>query len=157
MDEVNCFSLKVGTLKNNDHCGSISIDNFDINLFMYLDSLNFNTCLNKKITISETGDIKNCPSMSSTFGNISLTKFSDLILYSEFTKLWKVTKNLIDVCKNCEFRYICTDCRFYITDPTDIYSKPLKCGYDPSTGTWDKWCDDKNKLSLFKNYYLKNL
>lgn len=36
----------------------------------------------------------------------------------------------IDTCKLCEFRYMCHDCRIYITDKDNIFSKPLKCSYD---------------------------
>lgn len=39
-------------------------------------------------------------------------------------------KDDIHICKMCEFRYMCFDCRVYITDINDIYSKPLKCKYD---------------------------
>ena len=152
-DDLINFSLNVGAFHNNNHCGSINVNNFDVNIFMYLDSLNFNTCLNKKISISQTGEIKNCPSMTSSFGNISDTKFSEVVINSDFTKLWKITKKLVNVCKICEFRYICTDCRVFLEDPLDNYSKPLKCGYDPITGIWDVWSNDINKVKLF-NYYI---
>jgi hypothetical protein len=47
-----------------------------------------------------------------------------------------VRKDDIEVCKDCEFRYICTDCRIFKNDSNDIYSKPKKCNYDPYTNTW---------------------
>ena len=47
-----------------------------------------------------------------------------------------INKDLIDVCKDCEFRYICTDCRAYIQDKNNIYSKPAKCNYDPYNAEW---------------------
>jgi len=39
--------------------------------------------------------------------------------------------------KDCEFRYICTDCRVFIQEDTDILSKPLKCKYNPYEATWE--------------------
>ena len=32
----------------------------------------------------------------------------------------------IDVCKVCEFMYICEDYRAYLKDQNNIFSKPLK-------------------------------
>jgi len=40
------------------------------------------------------------------------------------------------VCKDCEFRYVCTDCRAYRADAEDLYSKRARCSYDPYTATW---------------------
>ena len=31
---------------------------------------------------------------------------------------------------------IFSDERAYLTEPSNIYSKPLKCGYNPYTGEW---------------------
>lgn len=54
-------------------------------------------------------------------------------------------------CMHCEFRHICTDCRAYLDDPEDRYSKPLKCSYDPFTTKWDDWTLNplKNKVADF--------
>ena len=65
-------------------------------------------------------------------------KLDDVCKMDEFRMLWNINKDKIDVCKDCEFRYICTDCRAYIKDKRDIYSKPLKCNYDPYTATFNK-------------------
>jgi radical SAM protein with 4Fe4S-binding SPASM domain len=43
-----------------------------------------------------------------------------------FKNLWHINKDQIKVCKGCEFRYICTDCRAYVEDIDDKYSKPKK-------------------------------
>jgi hypothetical protein len=56
------------------------------------------------------------------------------------------------VCKDCEFRYICTDCRAYLEDPYNEYSKPLKCGYDPYTGEWSEWSTNPLKQAAIKYY-----
>ena len=51
--------------------------------------------------------------------------------------LKNIKKDQISVCKDCEFRYVCTDCRAYTQNSGDQYSKPLKCNYDPYTATWN--------------------
>lgn len=45
------------------------------------------------------------------------------------------TKDHIDGCKDCEFRYCCFDCRPNSLS-NDIYAKPWYCTYDPFSGTW---------------------
>ena len=54
-----------------------------------------------------------------------------------FKDLWNIKKDDIDVCKDCEFRHICTDCRAFIKDENDIYSQPAKCGYNPYIAKWE--------------------
>src|SRR5690606_52193 len=113
-------------------CGKISDKIFFPNLRTYLTSQSCNTCLNRKISIDKDGNIKNCPSMAQSFGNIKDTTLEEALNHRDFKKYWNVTKDQIEVCKDCEFRHICTDCRAY-TERThfenDIdLSKPLKCG-----------------------------
>lgn len=117
-------------------CGRVSVKDFSINNEMFTESLKFNTCLNRKISINTEGEIKNCPSLKKSFGNIENMKLSDVCKLNDFRKLWDINKDKIKICKDCEFRYICTDCRAYLKDKNDIYSKPLKCGYDPYTTTF---------------------
>ena len=114
---------------------------------MFSESLQYNNCLNKKIGIDINGEIKNCPSMEKSYGNISNTSLLDVINNNEFKALWSINKDKINICKDCEFRYVCTDCRAFISDPDDIYSKPLKCGYNPYTNIWEDW--SKNKLKEY--------
>jgi hypothetical protein len=74
--------------------------------------------------------------MSKSYGNIANTRLEDVIQLPEFQKLWFVKKDEIDVCKDCEFRYMCTDCRCFIKDPGNIYSQPAKCPYNPYICKW---------------------
>lgn len=121
------------------NCGFISPSFFDINIKMFVESIKYNSCLNRKISVDKHGDIKNCPSMEKKYGNIKNTSLKKVLQNDSFKILWKVNKNKILVCKDCEFRYICTDCRAYLQDPNNIYSKPLKCGYNPYTNKWEEW------------------
>jgi len=74
---------------------------------------------------------------------------------SQFQTLWSITKDKVNKCKVCEFRMVCPDCRIFIEDPNDIYSAPLKCGYDPYTGLWNDWEIDLTKSKVFQGYKLK--
>ena len=80
---------------------------------------------------------RNCPSSKESFGTIqSGQRILNAVIEPEFKKSWSINKDQIEVCKDCEFRYICTDCRVFLQDSNNIYSKPLKCGYSPYNLEW---------------------
>ncbi len=123
-----------------DHCGVITFESltFDNGGAHNLHK-SYNGCLYKKLTIDRHGNIKNCPAMTKIHGHASETRLEDVLKDEKFRTLWTVKKDDIAVCKDCEFRYNCTDCRAFLTDPEDIYSKPMKCGYNPYTNKWEEW------------------
>lgn len=136
------------------HCGVINHSLFSINIPTYTESLAHNTCLNRKISIDVDGNIKNCPSMSESFGNIKDTTLQEAIDKTGFKKYWNISKDQIDVCKDCEFRHVCTDCRAYLETPENDYSKPLKCGYNPYTCEWEEWSVHPFKQQAISYYKL---
>ncbi|RST27564.1 grasp-with-spasm system SPASM domain peptide maturase [Chryseobacterium lacus] len=137
------ISYVIDEIINEKNCGVISSNYFNSNLETYTLSINHNSCLHKKISIDAEGNIRNCPSMPQSFGNIKDTTLEEALEHPDLKKYWNLTKDHIEVCKDCEFRYICTDCRAY-TERTHENSegldtsKPLKCGYNPYTGKWEE-------------------
>ena len=121
------------------HCGVVHPSWFLSSSPLYVASKTSNSCLYKKISIDSRGNIKNCPSMQESFGNIQNTSLKVALEKEGLKKHWYTTKDQVTVCADCEFRYVCTDCRAYLQDPGDPLSKPLKCGYDPFTATWEEW------------------
>lgn len=143
-------------------CGCINLNNLNINRSFYIEALNYNSCLHKKISIDYEGNIKNCPSMVKNFGNIKQTSLRKALLNNDFKEYWDVNKDEIEVCKDCEFRYVCTDCRAYTEKGEDNLgtinlSKPLKCGYDPYTGVWNDWSINPLKEKAIKFYGLQEI
>lgn len=122
-------------IENNLHCGNVSSLYFSINTKTFTESLKYNSCLNRKVGIDGDGSIKNCPSLEKIFGNIKTDKLVDIIARTEFQSVWSMSKDKIDVCKDCEHRYICTDCRAF-TVGNEYDGKPFKCKYDPYTALW---------------------
>lgn len=118
-------------------CGQAHPGYFTINLPTFSESQQLNSCLNRKISIDSRGHIKNCPSMQSSFGHVRDIALAEVIENEDFTKLWSVNKDQVEVCRDCEFRYICIDCRAFRTDPENLYSKPSKCSYDPYSASWE--------------------
>jgi len=144
-------------ITNKFSCGNINYHYFIPNINTISESLNHNSCLNRKISIDADGNIKNCPSMAQSFGNIRDTTLQEALDHPEFKKYWNVTKDQIAVCKDCEFRYICTDCRAYIENPEDMYSKPLKCGYNPYTCEWEEWSTNPLKQKAIDYYGMREI
>ncbi len=95
--------------------------------------------------------------MAQSFGNIKDTTLQEALDHPDFKKYWNVTKDQVQVCKDCEFRYICTDCRAYLENPEDMYSKPLKCGYDPYTGVWEEWSTNPLKQHAIDYYGMRDI
>ena len=95
--------------------------------------------------------------MSESFGNIKNTTLEEAVNHPNFKKYWDITKDQIEVCKDCEFRHICTDCRAYVETPEDQYSKPLKCGYNPYTNEWEEWSTNPLKQKAIEFYGMQDL
>lgn len=159
------FRFVVNFIKENigiTSCGKVDLKYFNTNLPKILEAINHNSCLHKKIGIDIDGNIKNCPLMPEAFGNINNSSLEEALAKPGFKNYWNLTKDHIEVCKDCEFRFVCTDCRAY-TERThsnkagfDI-SKPLKCGYNPYTCTWEKWSKNALKQKAIQYYGMENL
>ncbi|AZA58770.1 grasp-with-spasm system SPASM domain peptide maturase [Chryseobacterium shandongense] len=157
-DKIFLHKKKIHNCKS---CGEIAENMSTINLRIVSESLHHNSCLHKKISIDSEGNIRNCPSMPQSFGNINNTTLEGALQHPDFKKYWNLTKDQIEVCKDCEFRYICTDCRAYTershTNEEGLdTSKPLKCGYNPYTGEWEEWSTNPLKQKAIQYYELEN-
>ncbi|MDB9954421.1 grasp-with-spasm system SPASM domain peptide maturase [Flavobacteriaceae bacterium] len=133
-------------------CGEISSSYFDINTFTYLIGLKYNTCLYKKISIDVKGNVKNCPSFPLNLGSVEKKSILEIVKLPQLRIYWTITKNQIETCRNCEFRLVCTDCRAFVENPKNIYSKPLKCGYNPFTNEWEDWSTNPLKKEVMNHY-----
>lgn len=121
-------------IDSSQHCGQISPLYFSFTAISTItEAYNHNSCLNRKLSIDHNGDIKNCPTLPSTYGNANNDTLSAAIT-PEFMKYWNLSKDQINICKVCEYRYVCTDCRAFLENDKE---KPLKCTYDPYTLKWN--------------------
>lgn len=121
-------------IKSSEHCGIISPFFFSGNQGHVLKSINHNSCLYNKIGIDEFGNVKNCPSMSTSIGKIDKLRAED---FKNFLKnsIFHM-KDDIEVCKDCEFRYICNDCRVFTDSKIRKNARPSKCQYNPYISKW---------------------
>ena len=146
LQTANFYPIEIGKINyrtinfKEGCCGVISFDALDFSdMNTHLLHQRHNGCLFKKLTIDKMGNIKNCPKMTKTYGNFKEKRIQDVIQQKSYQKLWNDKKDDIAICKDCEFRYNCSDCRAFTQNTDDDHSKPLKCGYNPYTNEWTEW------------------
>lgn len=124
--------------------GFMTAPNFRVDKGTLLRYVSGHSCLMGKIVITDCGDILPCIfSRNIKLGNVlddSLTKILDR---PELNAIWASTKDDVLVCQDCEYRYVCFDCRrssfeeMGTQDLTKYLSAPYpRCTYNPYTGEW---------------------
>jgi len=57
------------------------------------------------------------------------------IIRGGIRQYWDLSYDKIEVCRDCEYRYACHDCRPLTYGPTgELTAKSLHCSYDPYRG-----------------------
>ncbi|CAM1373951.1 grasp-with-spasm system SPASM domain peptide maturase [Tenacibaculum xiamenense] len=107
---------------------------FNLNLQFISESFHYNNYLNKKITVDRNGLIKNSCSFDQSFGHIDKVSLKDVISNSEFSKFWELNNDKVEICKDCEHRYICPQ---IVKKESEVYKKPEICSYNPYIGEWE--------------------
>jgi radical SAM protein with 4Fe4S-binding SPASM domain len=84
-----------------------------VNVDSYYLFLNHNPCLYGRFAVSASGEIFPCPYMKSeVLGNINTPDIIEEIFENRLIyKYWDMDFSQIDMCKRCELRYGCFDCR----------------------------------------------
>lgn len=110
----------------------------------FIEAHHHHKCLAGKLAITATGDVIPCIfARNQLCGNIINDTLATIIHNSNLHQCWHTTKDCIHKCKDCEYRYACSDCRPLAqgSDPTkDWLASPLDCSYDPHTGKWNNSC-----------------
>lgn len=103
------------------------------------------SCLAGKVTITEIGDVLPCIfSRNQVIGNVKRDGgIENVILSSATQQIWNTTKDDVLVCRDCEYRYVCFDCRplseAMAMGKADYLHAPYpRCSYNPYTGEWGK-------------------
>ncbi len=100
----------------------------------------YNTCLMGKIAITSNGDVIPCIfARDQVAGNILNQPLKDILASKSLQSCWCTTKDAVEKCKDCEYRYACGDCRPLAqgSDPDKRWDAPSpQCDYDPYIGKW---------------------
>lgn len=121
----------------NDSLGNIpDRSNFFVNLELFVEAKKYNVFYNKKVYIDENGDIHNSPNTKTNFGNISHISLEKILEQKRFQKYWEITKDIIEVCCDCEYRYMCSSSNNPAKKNKKMWIDNVECRYDPYTSTW---------------------
>ena len=115
---------------------------FATNINLFLESQKHNTYYNRRLYIDANGIIKNASEAQRHFGNINELKASNELIEitrkKEFQKYWHIHKELIDVCKDCEYRFMCVDNRLPINrQGNNGWYHATECSYNPYIAKWN--------------------
>lgn len=94
-----------------------------------------NSCWQGKISISSTGDAMPCiMQRAEPIGNVREKSLTEII-EGGLQKYWCLSRDQIDGCKDCEYRYACKDCRPVSRGPSgQLKAKDVNCLYNPYKG-----------------------
>ncbi|MHB8871989.1 MAG: radical SAM protein [Candidatus Doudnabacteria bacterium] len=98
-----------------------------------------NICWGEQICVMPNGDITPCEmEFDHVQGNITKQSLSEIVLGESGERSQRLTKDKIEVCKDCEYRYACWECRAMANQlDNQEFRKPLTCMYNPYTGEWE--------------------
>lgn len=99
-------------------------------------NMGWNSCWSGKFAVTAVGDIIPCIfARHSVCGNILRDADEDIL--SNLKKKWAFSKDQVEVCKDCEYRYACDDCRPLAVGETGVdIAKYPRCLYNPYTMQW---------------------
>jgi len=108
---------------------------FAVNIQLFVESQKHNTFYNRKIFIDKDGQLKNSFFGNTTFGHIDSIDTCAIIETPQFQEFWFVEKDKTAVCKDCEFRFMCTDPRIPLKE-NDEWVHTISCRYNPYLSKW---------------------
>lgn len=94
-------------------------------------------CFSEKICVVANGDVLPCiMGRDIVLGNILEKSLGEIIFSERSQEVRNTTKDKIEICRDCEYRYCCFDCRI---KAKNFYAKPTDCLYNPYAGKWAKF------------------
>lgn len=98
--------------------------------YLYLFCSKYNPCWGLSIAIDTNGDVKPCLWSDIIVGNLRIDRFIDI--KNELIYYWELNKEKIDICKECELKLVCSDCRVLAKQINgSIHAKTTSCAYIP--------------------------
>jgi len=91
------------------------------------------------MAVTFDGSVLPCTmSRQETYGNVNLQSLTKILESPFLNKLWTLSKDHIEICKDCEYRYMCLDCRPLARKGggDELCVKVSHCLYDPYQGEW---------------------
>lgn len=105
------------------------------------------SCFATHLYIGSDMNVYPCPMERRLYhGNLREGHLKDMLK----ANILNMSKNDVNGCSDCEYRYLCLDCR-----PDSLYGdikeKPWYCTYNPYDGTWETFDIFKERIYSIKN------
>lgn len=111
-----------------------------ITMALFCESQSHHNYFNRKLYIAKDGAIGNAPETTSRHGNMNDIRdgneMVDIVDRPDFQTYWRVSKEMVDVCKDCEFRYMCMDNRVPQPRTPESWFHERECPYNPYICKW---------------------
>jgi radical SAM protein with 4Fe4S-binding SPASM domain len=121
-----------------DACGQAPMNTWVRPLDVTGDRLEGNNCWGGELNVTATGAVTPCVfERGLEVGRVGGegTGLAGVVGGQATRAAWSITLEECHVCRDCEFRFSCFDCRFSTYQATgDLYAKPPRCAYDPYLG-----------------------
>jgi hypothetical protein len=105
-DITNVFYTTKSLVSIEENNLSKNYNKYFINTEFFKESQKYNPFYNRKVCISEKGLIKNCLSLSQSFGLVDMDTIEDVISKSDFQQLWNWNNDKDEKLKHSAFRYV---------------------------------------------------
>lgn len=129
IDKKTAFSRLFITESTLNYDKTVEVKDFIVSMDTFTEAQHFNIALNRKISICADGTMKNFLSFCENFGNVNQIKISDVIEDMLFKKKWNINNDVIEICRECEYRYMCTSNSDIFQDE-DKWYKTIYCDHN---------------------------
>jgi len=123
----------------------ISPSYFNCNVSTFAESQHHNIYYNSKIIIDENNYVINNVQSRNRIALFEPHKLHEILYLLKAENLWDLPKDQIDVCKTCEFRYMCSDMCQIIKRTDGSFFRSKECLYNPFIA---KWSFEKDYMNL---------
>ena len=112
--------------------------NFKITKKSFFRNLHRNSCWCGKFAVTENGDVLPCVfERTIIYGNVRQNSLKDIAASEAARKCWFMDLGKVQICRDCEFRFACHDCRPVACAVTGKFDgKNPRCLYDVYAGIW---------------------
>ncbi|MEK7193686.1 MAG: radical SAM protein [Patescibacteria group bacterium] len=97
-------------------------------------------CFSKKVCVGPSGDVYPCiMERDMSYGNVLETSLENILKKGRAQRIRQLSKDHIEICRDCEYRYACFDCRpkaKNMDKSGSFVAKPTECLYSPYLGEW---------------------
>lgn len=111
---------------------------FSPNLDLFMESKMFNSFHNRRVYINTSGEVFRHEDDNINFGNIKKIDLMEVLVKPNFNKYWEISKDNIEICSDCEYRYMCVDNRVPEVKNNSLFRFNSPCNYNPYTSEWNE-------------------